>query len=414
MCGICAKFELAGAQSRQHNTRLSPEDAKTMADSTSTRIRERPLADVKVEITKRAGHRNPLEGIKAEDAAAVADRLTSLDPDEWARAWSEWGQKYEAEGDRLAKDGADKNKLRELYLLAFNYFRVARYPCPTSPGKETAYRNSLKVFRKAVQYFDSPLEIVEIPFEGRKLIGYLQVPRGVTRPPVVMHWGGVDGWKEDRSRTHGAMHQAGLAGFAIDMPGTGENPVVYTDPKAERVFSAFIDYLLTHKDIDATRLGVWGGSYGGYWAAKLAHVEAKRLKGAVFHGSNVHYGFQEKWMRPAVTERASVALMGPKQLFESRARAMGVKTLDEFLEAAPKLSLLQQGLLDKPSAPLLCVNGKLDDQAPVEDIYLLMEHGSPKEARIYPEGGHMGRGAGVKDEEVRDLIIGWLKLRLSQ
>ena len=44
------------------------------------------------------------------------------------------------------------------------------------------------------------------------------------------------------------------------------------------------------------------------------------------------------------------------------------------------------GLLDKPSAPILGVNGKLDDQAPVDDIYLLMEHGSPKSARIYPQG----------------------------
>jgi esterase FrsA len=379
-----------------------------------TTIRERPLSGVKEEIRKRAGHRNPLEGVKPEDAAALADSLTSLDPDEWAAKWSEYGHRYEAEADALTKSGAEKSALRRMYLLAFDYFRVARYPCPTSPGKETAYRRSLSVFRKAAQYFDPPLEIVEIPFEGKTLIGYLQLPRSVAKPPVVMHWGGVDGWKEDRTRAHGAMHEAGLAGFAIDMPGTGENPVVYTDPRAERFFSAFIDYLRTRKDIDATRLGVWGGSYGGYWAAKLAYVEAKRLKGAVFQGGNVHYGFQEKWMRPAVTERASVALRGPRQLFESRARAMGVKTLEEFLEAAPKLSLLEQGLLDQPSAPLLGVNGKLDDQAPVEDIYLLMEHGSPKEARIYPEGGHMGRGGAVKDEHIRDMIVQWLKLRLSQ
>jgi hypothetical protein len=44
------------------------------------------------------------------------------------------------------------------------------------------------------------------------------------------------------------------------------------------------------------------------------------------------------------------------------------------------------GLMDRPSAPILGINGKLDDKAPVEDIYLLMMHGSPKEARIYPQG----------------------------
>jgi esterase FrsA len=72
------------------------------------------------------------------------------------------------------------------------------------------------------------------------------------------------------------------------------------------------------------------------------------------------------------------------------------------------------GLLDKPSAPILIVNGKLDDQAPIADSYLLMEHGSPKEARIYPQGGDMGATPGVDSDVIATVIIDWLKLRLSQ
>ena len=53
-------------------------------------------------------------------------------------------------------------------------------------------------------------------------------------------------------------------------------------------------------------------------------------------------------------------------LLEARGQAMGTKTMEEFLKAAPKLSLKEMGLIDRPSAPLLGVNGKLDDQAPVE------------------------------------------------
>ncbi len=384
-----------------------------MTETSNTTFRERPLAEVKAEIARRAGHWNPLEGIRPEDAARVSQALTSLERDEWAREWSKFGLQYEAEGDALEKSGGDKTKIRELYELSFHNFRVGRYPCAGSPGQEHAYRDSVRVFRKAARYFDPPMEIVEVPFGDKKLIGYLQIPKGVAKPPVVMSWGGVDGWKEDRQRSHARFIREGIAGFAIDMPGTGESPVKFTDADATRTFSVLIDYLLTRKDIDATRLGVWGGSYGGYWAAKLAHVEAARLKGAVFHGSNVHYGFQENWMRPALTERASAAIFGPIGLFQARSKAMGVKTLEEFLKAAPALSLKTQGLLDQPSAPLLCVNGKLDDQAPVEDIYLLMEHGSPKEARIYPNGGHMGRGGGVKDDEIASLIVSWLAMRLG-
>jgi pimeloyl-ACP methyl ester carboxylesterase len=384
-----------------------------MTTQTGSPARARPLEEVKAETIRRAGKLNPLEGIHPEDGVAVANALESLDRDEWAAQWSKLGERADADAEKLEKSGGEVKLVRDLYLLAFNYFRIARYPCPISDATQTAYERSLASFRRAAKYFDPPLEIVEIPCEGRKLIGYLQVPRNIPRPRVLMHWGGVDGWKEDRTKAHPLMHEAGFAAFAVDMPGTGEHPFKYTDPKADRAFSAFIDYLLNRNDLDATRLGVWGGSYGAYWAAKLAHTEAKRIKAAVFHGGNVHHGFQPEWMKPALTERASVAIFGPIGLFQSRSKAMGVSSLEEFLEAAPRLSLLEQGLVERPSAPLLCVNGKLDDQAPVEDIYFLLEHGSPKEARLFPKGAHMGRGGGTTDEEIWNLIVGWLKRRVA-
>jgi esterase FrsA len=384
----------------------------TKPSQSASPARARPLEEVKAETIRRAGKLNPLDGINPEDGTQVANALKSLDRDEWAAEWSKLGQRAEADAEKQEHAGGDVAKTRDLYLLAFNYYRIARYPCPVSPATQTAYEKSLRVFRKAAKHFDPPLEIVELPFEGRTLIGYLQVPLAPHKPPVIMHWGGVDGWKEDRTKSHPLLHEAGFAAFAIDMPGTGENPVKYTDPAADRAFAAFIDYLHTRQDLDATRLGVWGGSYGAYWAAKLAHTEARRLKGAVFHGGNAHYGFQPEWMRPALTERATAAIFGPIGLFQSRSRAMGVKSLEEFLEVAPKLSLKTQGLLDGPCAPLLCVNGKLDDQAPIDDIYLLMEHGNPKEARIYPKGVHMGRGGGTTDEEIWHLVVKWLKSRV--
>jgi hypothetical protein len=92
---------------------------------------------------------------------------------------------------------------------------------------------------------------------------------------------------------------------------------------------------------------------------------------------------------------------------------MGVTTLDEFLAIAPGFSLRDRGLLMQLSAPLLGVNGKHDDQAPVEDIYLLMEYGNPKEARIYPDGGHMGRTRGMPEDEIVNMIAGWLKEKLA-
>src|SRR5262249_35092310 len=228
-----------------------------------------------------AGHINPFEGIRREDAEQIVAALTSLDRDHWAAAWCKVGLGYDQKGDARAKAGAPGKDLAELYTLAFEYCHIARYPVPSSPGKEEAYRHSLRLFRKAAQHYAPPLAIIEIPFEGKSLVGYLQIPPDVARPPVVMHWGGVDGWKENRQRPSAAFHRAGIATLTVDMPGTGENPVRYGDASAERTFSAWLDHLAARRDVDGSRVGVWGGSFGAYWAARLAFTEAKRIKGAV-------------------------------------------------------------------------------------------------------------------------------------
>jgi len=379
-----------------------------------TGSRERTLDEVKAEFMRRAGKLNPFEDIRREDAERVMNALKNLDKDHWAEEWSKIGLAYEAQGDARAKAGANGAELAELYMHAFDACRVGRYPTPDSPGKLAAYQHSLRMFRKAAKHFDPPLEIVELPFEGNKLIGYLQRPPDVAKPPIVLHWGGVDGWKEDRLRIANAAMSAGLASLTIDMPGSGENPVLYSDPAAERTYFTWLDHLPTRADIDGSRIGVWGGSFGAYWAARLAFVAADRIKGAVFHGGNIHYGFQREWLLPAFTTGGATYLFGAASLLDARGRAMGTKTLEEFLEAAPRFSLKTMGLLDQPSAPLLGVNGKLDDQAPVDDIYLLLEHGNPKSARIYPDGHHMGRTPGQPAEHITHTIVAWLKQQLAR
>jgi esterase FrsA len=374
--------------------------------------RERSLEEVKAEFLRRAGRLNPFEDIRRDDAERVMKALQNLDKDHWAQEWSKIGIAYEEQGDARAKAGAPAAELAELYMHAFDACRVGRYPTPDSPGKLAAYKNSLRMFRKAAKYFDPPLEIVELPFDGKKLIGYLQRPPGAAKPPVVLHWGGVDGWKEDRLRIAKAVMGENLASLTIDMPGTGENPVLYGDPSAERTFFIWLDHLAQRSDVDGSRVSVWGGSFGAYWAARLAHVAAERIKGAVFHGGNVHYGFQKEWLVPAFTTGGATYLFGAQSLLEARGRAIGTKTLEEFLEAAPRFSLLTMGLLDKPSAPILGINGKLDDQAPVDDIYLLMEHGKPKSARIYTNGHHMGRTPGEPSEHITATIVEWLSEQL--
>ncbi len=376
-------------------------------------MEQRSFEQVRQEILQRAGRINPFDGVQREDVEEVVGKLRSLDPDHWGEEWGRMAGRYESLGDEQEAQG-QKEKAGRSYSWAYEYSRIGRYPVPTSPEKMRCYQAALRNYVKAAKYFDPPLEKVEIPFEGKVLKGYLQVPRNTVRPPVVMHWGGVDGWKEDRGTANAAFHGLGLATFNIDMPGTGESPVLAHDAKAERVFSTALDYLEGRADIDGSRIGVMGASFGGYWATKLAYTEAGRLKGAVNWGAGVHLTFQPEWLRPALTERAAQYLMGPSSLLDARAYIFRAKTLDEVLSTAPLLSLKTQGLLDQPNAPLLLVNGKMDDQHPIDDFYLLMEHGDPKEVRIFPDAGHMGRVPGRSNRNVLEIVGQWLMQKLSK
>lgn len=373
---------------------------------------ERGLTEIKAEILRRAGRINPFERVERKDVEELLDHLTSLDPEMWGSQWGDLGRRYEAAAG-AAEAAGKRAEAARLYDQAYEYYRIGRYPVPSSPEKMNCYEGALRAFAKAAPAMSPPLERIEIPFEAKKVVGYLQIPRAVSRPPVVMHWGGVDGWKEDRRSNSDVLLQLGMACFTIDMPGTGENPCKAHEPRAERTFSAALDYLQGRRDVDGERLAVMGCSFGGYWAAKLAHTEADRLRGAVNWGAGVHETFEEQWLRPALTLTASQYLMGPASLLDARSYIFGVRTLDEVLKIAPSLSLKTQGLLDRPAAPLLCINGKDDDQHPVRDIYLLLEHGSPKDARIIAGAGHMGRKKGESNDEAVGIVTNWLKDRLQ-
>ena len=57
---------------------------------------------------------------------------------------------------------------------------------------------------------------------------------------------------------------------------------------------------------------------------------------------------------------------------------------------------------------MLLVNGKEDKQVPLDDFYLLLEHGYPKTIRLFP-GGHMGNIPAVFET-----VIPWLHQKLDK
>lgn len=367
----------------------------------------RSLPELKLEAQRRADrHLSPLGSVDPEDMREALSGLTSLEPDAWAGAFIPIGDRYLAQAKaRLASSPAEA---AALYRRAFEVYTVGRWPTQNSVGKEKAYAKALEAFQAYGRLLDPPIETVRIPFEGTEIVGYLRVPPGVRPAPLVLSIAGLDSRKEDVANSSDAFLRRKIALFALDMPGTGQAPLK-ADVGAERIFSRALDYLVTRQEIDATRIVVRGQSWGGYWAAVLAFKEIGRLRGAVAHGVAVHGYFQPDWQRNG--------LKTPEYLFDlfpARAAAYGVKTLDEFLAYAPRMSLLDQGYLDKPCAPMLLVNGEKDTQQPIADLYLLMRHGDPKDVWVNPDGGHMGRSEKwPQGKIIEEVVMPWIERKLA-
>ncbi len=189
-------------------------------------------------------------------------------------------------------------------------------------------------------------ERVTIPFPAREgetdiVVGYLRRAPGTGPSPLVVNWSGTDTWKEElNDRVGPFLDERGLSVLLLDMPGTGEAPIVGS-LDAERMFAATLDWAGSQPDVDPRRVCVYGASFGGYWAVKVAHLYRERLACAVNHGGGVHFDFELEWNLKMDTD-------DPFDPLETRAAAFGLSTLDEWLELSPKLSLLSQACSTHP------------------------------------------------------------------
>jgi len=363
----------------------------------------RPYTEARDILLKRlAAARNPMDNAPAAEVRAILDRLGTLERDQWATAFSAAAEPHYDAGLSAEAKG-DRKTARAEYLAAFGLFRVARYPAPNSPQKMAAYRRSQDAYFKAASFSETPVRRVEMPYVGRaapgaKIVGYLHWPQRDGRLPLVLQWGGIDSFKEDRRPE--PYLAAGFAVLAVDIPGVGDAPVPGSE-RAEEFWDGVFDWIAAEPELDARRVALVGASTGGYWATKLAHTHRDRIAAAVNHGGPAHYAFQADWIARAARGEY------PFELAQTLACSFGRATAAEWLDYAPRLSLLEQGILDRPCASLLCVNGVEDSVFPIEDMYLLLRHGGAKAARFYP-GGHMGHSP-----ELFPTIVAWLTHELS-
>jgi esterase FrsA len=368
---------------------------------------ERTIDEIKSEAIHRAENgMYPLIGLDPADVRAAFAAIRTRDKDEWAAAFMRVADGYMNQAKKL--ESSDPATANADYIRAWRLYSFGRWPIPASPGKQHSYEKALEAFRAHARFFDPRLEIVRIPFESKEIIGYLRLPKNASGPvPLVVAINGLDSRKEDLSESFAAILPFGIGFLAVDGPGTGESPIKVSED-ADRMLSRVIDYAQSRREVDRHRLAVHGVSWGAYWATKLAIVERSRLKGASAQSPPVDEFFQKDFLMHS--------LLGNREYLFDQVPALmnifdGVRNLDDLAAQLAKMSLAKQGLLDKPTAPMLILAGVKDTQVPISDIYLLLSKGgTPKTAWINPQGGHLGRQVKLWPDPLifRQVIIPWL------
>src|ERR1700729_4048699 len=368
---------------------------------------ERTIEEIKTEAISRAENgQYPCIGQNPADLKEAFANIKTKDRDEWGAAFIAVGDRYMAEGKALEK--TDPTKADAAYVRAWRVYSFGRWPVPSSPQKQRSYEKALEAFRAHAKFWDPPMALVHIPFEGKEIVGYFRLPKNAAGPvPLVIAVNGLDSRKEDLAESFAAILPYGIGYLAVDGPGTGEAPIKVSET-SERMLSRVVDYAQSRPEIDKTRIAFHGVSWGAYWATKMAIVERARLRGASAQSPPVDGFFQKDFLMNS--------LLGNREYLFDQVPALmnileGVHTLDEMGEFLPKMSLVHQGLLGKPMAPMLVIAGVLDTQVPIEDEYLLLSKGDvPKDAWINPHGGHLGRQVGVwPDPRIfKEVIIPWL------
>jgi len=127
------------------------------------------------------------------------------------------------------------------------------------------------------------IETVSFASGNRQLAGRVFTPGlpQAARPAILFVHGQQSSQRGYKDRARLASRDVDATCLTFDLSGHGDDASSYDKYSVfdhlQDVIAAF-DYLIRHKDVDRTRVGVCGASYGAYLAALLtAHRPVKRL-----------------------------------------------------------------------------------------------------------------------------------------
>jgi pimeloyl-ACP methyl ester carboxylesterase len=218
---------------------------------------------------------------------------------------------------------------------------------------------------------------------------------------------GLDSMKEQVNMAgHGAANlDRGMNTLFVDQPGTGEAlrkrklPAIYD---AERWGSPAFDYLLTRSDVIHRKIGIFGLSFGGYHAPRIAANDPRFALCAVM-GANHVWGERQK-------QRLANEGENPVPHYWDHVMwCFGIDNMDDFMTYVEKVTL--NGEVEKMKMPFCITHGENDRQIPAFNAQMSYDqavNSSKRHLRMFTKADfeveHCGADNGTG---MRDYIADW-------
>ncbi|MBL8046242.1 MAG: alpha/beta fold hydrolase [Anaerolineales bacterium] len=287
-------------------------------------------------------------GLDPELTKVVARRMKSLSM--WRPVWEDLAAPHfkamEAAWMRGDRGAAIESIRLILTMLNLAYSGDGYYIYTPLPERRRILPIQRRLYARLRELNHDRVETLAVPHADGVTTGLLHLPKHASegRWPALLVIHTLAGDKDDYDVTVELFRAAGYATFCIDMPAHGENfDGRRVLPHDEQVCVAALEVLAAHPAIDAERLGVLGGSLGGFFALRTA-AASPRVKACVEYASPFDIG--SGIMKAVYGIRTSFAWV------------VGAQTPEEIQTIGNAFALYDA--LHKITCPVLVVHGTQD------------------------------------------------------
>jgi dienelactone hydrolase len=342
--------------------------------------------------TKHWGPRFVAQGVELSDFQRTLARIKTWD--EWCREWGITATEHEHHAQEAEKDG-HRLTAAQAWIRAGLCWHFGKFVFMEDLDQlKHASERAASCYGRGAWALEPPAERVTIPYDGIEMPGLLRKPHGADRPPVVLMVPGLDSVKEELQSTADYFLRRGMATLAIDGPGQGETEFLRNiEPAYEKPAGAAIDWLEKRRDVDASRLGFYGVSLGGYYAVRVAAYEP-RVKATIELAGT--YSLADNW-----DNRSSLS----RSAFQKRSGAHDDADAKERSRA-----IAMAGLGGRIKAPILVMHGKKDPIAPFEGAEKFARETPMAETVFFDDGNH---GMTNRVFESRSIMSDWMAGKLG-